>query len=84
MQINSSHLPELRQYGITAAMLQHNDCLNVQIGAWYLRRSLDSAPDFWRGVGAYNSGTYSQAKERVNARYRLQVWDHLVDIWNGQ
>lgn len=83
MQINSSHLPVLRGYGISPTMLQNNDCLNIQVGTWFLRQSLSGAPDFWRGVGAYNSGGYTAEKEKVNARYRTQVWNHLVDIWQG-
>ncbi|TAM33765.1 MAG: conjugal transfer protein [Burkholderiaceae bacterium] len=84
MQINSSHLPWLRGYGITATLVQNDDCLNIQLGAYLLRRSLDAGPDFWRGVGGYNSGTYSAKKEAVNKHYRMQVWDHLVNIWQGR
>jgi soluble lytic murein transglycosylase-like protein len=83
MQINSSHLPWLSGYGITDVMVQFNDCLNIQLGAYFLRQSLDTGPDFWRGVGGYNSGTYTPKKEAVNERYRMQVWNHLVDIWHG-
>ncbi len=83
MQINSSHVPWLRGYGITAAMVQFNDCLNIQLGAYFLRQSLNAGPDFWRGVGVYNSGAYSTKKEGANARYRMKVWVHLVDIWHG-
>lgn len=83
MQINSSHLSWLRGYGITSDMVQYNNCLNIQLGAYFLRRSLNTGPDFWRGVGSYNSGTYTAEKEAVNERYRMQVWNHLVDIWHG-
>lgn len=87
MQINSVNLssgPRLAQYGISARHLQFNDCLNIQIGAFMARRHIDASPDFWRGVGAYNSGTYTKGKENTNRRYRFSVWSHVQDIAQGR
>lgn len=73
MQINSIHLPELRPYGITAAKLLSDSCLNVYIGAWMLRREIDRAGDVWVGVGNYHSHTPSlHMKYRRLIEYRLQ------------
>lgn len=87
MQINSANLstgPKLSQYGISARHLQFDDCLNIQIGAFMARRHIDASPDFWRGVGAYNSGTYTKGKENTNRRYRFSVWSHVQDIAQGR
>lgn len=81
MQINSVHLPYLAKYGISAEMLTHDECLNIHVGAYYLKRHLVSTPDsgtpvgYWKAVGRYHSGT----PER-NRRYQERVWLKLVEL----
>ena len=39
MQINSTWLPELRQYGISRRDL-YNPCLNIYVGAWVVKQCI--------------------------------------------
>ncbi|PKL97586.1 MAG: conjugal transfer protein, partial [Gammaproteobacteria bacterium HGW-Gammaproteobacteria-7] len=75
MQINSIHLPELANYGITESALVRDECLNIHVGAFLLRRALDAEPAFWRGVGRYHSATPT-----FNRAYQLRVWRNLVRL----
>jgi len=75
MQINSIHLPELANYGITESALVRDECLNIHVGAFFLRRALDAEPEFWRGVGRYHSATPT-----FNRAYQLRVWRNLVRL----
>jgi len=71
MQINTTWLSSLKKYGITRAGLQHDACLNVDVGTWILAHSIAKS-DGWQGVGNYHSATpkfnriYSQ---KVKAKY---------------
>jgi len=60
MQINSIHLKELADYGITEAMLQNNECINIGVAAWYVRRvttglTLETPKDYFRAIARYHS-----------------------------
>ena len=60
MQINTIHLPELRKYGLTEKMVQNNDCINVGVSAWYIRRvTVDQTAmgteDYFRAIARYHS-----------------------------
>jgi Transglycosylase SLT domain len=54
MQINSSWLPLLSQYGI-----HRNDlldaCTNINIGTWVLAQNIQRLGKRWKAVGAYNA-----------------------------
>jgi soluble lytic murein transglycosylase-like protein len=57
MQINSSWLSQFNGY-VTEQQILYNGCINVQVGAWILRKYInDSNGDFWAGVGNYHSHT---------------------------
>lgn len=75
MQINSAWLPTLRRYGITAADLLEKPCVNVNVGAWILSRTIAKHGLNWRGIGAYNATT--QWKQ---ARYARKVDAELVRL----
>ncbi len=77
MGINSIHLKELAQYGITARRLVADDCLNIYVGTWIFKRELVREPNLWKAIGNYNSHT-----PHWNARYQLLVWDNLRRIWS--
>ena len=54
MQINSSWLPKLRQYGITEEHLL-DPCVSREVGAWILRDNMSRLGNSWDAVGAYNA-----------------------------
>lgn len=71
-QINSIHLPRLKQMGITEAQLRNNGCVNAAVAAWLLRESIPdnvmasiSTPDdYLRAIARYHSKT-----PQYNERY---------------
>lgn len=71
MQINSSWLPTLRQYGIGEAELM-DACTNIQVGAWILSGKMQRLGNSWTAVGAYNAG---DAKLRI--AYAQKVYRNL-------
>ena len=75
MQINSSWLATLREYGISKEGLL-DACVNLHVGAWILRQAInDAGGDVWAGVGAYHSPT--PARQR---NYRTLVVQKLHEI----
>lgn len=56
MQINSTHLAELRSFGITENTLLNNPCVNIHIGAWILAKNMAIHGNTWKAIGAYNTG----------------------------
>jgi soluble lytic murein transglycosylase-like protein len=56
MQINSTHLAELKDYGVTTRELMQA-CPNVYVAAWHLRRQMDRYGNTWEAIGAYHSET---------------------------
>ncbi|MDH0342145.1 lytic transglycosylase domain-containing protein [Chromobacterium haemolyticum] len=75
MQINSIHLPELAPYGITEAKLTNDECLNIHIGTYYVKKNILAGKDFWHGVGSYHSKTPSK-----NIAYQYRVWNQVQII----
>ncbi len=63
MQINSQHLPVLRQYGITRATLLNDSCMNIMVGAWILSSNLYRHGNNTFALGAYNAGTKRTPKQ---------------------
>lgn len=79
MQINSMHLPMLREkYGIREDDLIKNPCLNVHIGAMILRQSIDKYGWNWRGLGAYNA-----ASDHKRAAYAGRVLQKYRSLFKG-
>ena len=87
MQINSIHLNELKSSGITFEKLKNDGCLNVHIGAYYIRKaqinrgllnpfSINADPaTFWKSVGDYNSRT-----PKFNEVYKFKVYQALETL----
>lgn len=74
MQINSIHLPRLRQLGINEQRLKE-PCISIIVGASILADMMQRYGYSWEAVGAYNAGT---APERytMRMRYASKVWEH--------
>lgn len=54
MQINSIHLPELAQYGMSTRDL-FDGCKSIYTGAWIYRKQIVKYGNTWAAVGAYHS-----------------------------
>jgi len=71
MQVNSSHLPRLRGYGVDEKVLLDQPCANIAVGASILRDALDET----RGalipaLSIYNTGRPSNP---VGVKYAAKV-----------
>jgi len=76
MQINYSHIQQLRALGIIRNKqdLLTNACLNVQIGAWILAKSLRRCGVTWQCLGSYNAG-FAQDNGARRMIYARKVYD---------
>ena len=74
MQINSSWLSTLRQFGIGREELK-DPCTNVNIGSWILAKNIEQYGGTWRAVGAYNARSPSK-----QAIYIRKVWRNTLAI----
>jgi len=74
MQINTVHLPKLKQFGITRQDL-FDACVNQTVGAWVLADCIAQLGHTWRAVGCYYAGPRSKnfAKQ---AQYVREVRGH--------
>lgn len=71
MQINSIHLKELAKTGISFQQLKNNGCLNVAIGAYYIKKaelSGSKSRNGWNNIANYHSRT-----EVYNNRYAYKI-----------
>lgn len=73
MQINSSWLPKLAKYGISAQELVSNACTNAYVGNWILAQNIQRLGYNWDAVGAYNSPTPAN-----RYRYALGIYRRLM------
>lgn len=84
MQINSVNLPELLKYNISMEDIKNNGCLNVHIGAYYIkkaetekRRLSDkfTEAELWESIGNYHS-----KNRKHNLAYIEKVSNALSEI----
>lgn len=71
MQINTSHLPLLKQAGLGRRDL-FNACVNIMIGAILMKDCIRVEGNKWRAVGAYNAG-HRTSKEETRRVYVAAV-----------
>jgi hypothetical protein len=79
MQINSSHLPTLKKFGITESDLRQPRT-SIEVAAWLLRELFRIHGQTWEAVGAYNAACVQLKGEACrNARdtYIGKVKNHL-------
>jgi lysozyme-related protein Hpa2 len=81
MQVNSSHFPELKKYGIPFEILA-NRCGSAYVGAWILSRAFKQCGRNWSAIGAYNSGHcyVSDYAVKVAKVYQAFVSQHYRDM----
>ena len=79
MQINSSHLPRLRRYGIELQHLTQLPCTNIEVGASILAEMVSRFGSTWRAVGAYGAGV-GVAADPVRSGYAAKVRRAFVGI----
>jgi len=75
MQVNTSWLPELKKYGISRQDVQYNACINIQVGAWILAKSITEETNLLTGIGNYNSHTFT-----LNKSYYTRVKINFTKI----
>lgn len=76
MQINSTHLAQLQQLGISYQSLLNDACENIIVGAWILHANLVESRDLWTSIGNYNSHTAV-----YNVAYQRRIWSRLQSVW---
>lgn len=84
-QINSSWLPELAKFGITATRLAQDTCLNVYVQAYVVRKQFNRKGDWVKTIISYNIGPNSWTPGRYEiglayARSVVTYW-HELQAW---
>ena len=73
MQINSTWLPSLAQYGIQEKELK-DACTNLKVGAWILARNAIRLGWNWNAIGAYNVGCARLERRECERRRSTYAW----------
>lgn len=68
MQIDSQHFDYLQKFDIYPEMLLDR-CINIYVGAYFLKLALNRMGNTWDAVGAYNAGFSSTPKQVKKRQY---------------
>lgn len=79
MQINSRHLPRLRQWGIDEQKIWH-PCINVSVGAFILHEFMAQHGVNWAAVAAYNTGD-PYRKPDIAKSYAYKVYKQYISTF---
>lgn len=85
MQVNSVHLPRLREYGIDKSTLL-DGCASTYIGAWILSEKIKRYGYTWKAIAAYNVGSLNTpGRESTGRKYAQRVYSNYnkLVIANG-
>ncbi|WP_070968400.1 lytic transglycosylase domain-containing protein [Vibrio sonorensis] len=74
MQINSTWLNKLSEFGISEPDLINNPCTNVHVGAWILSTNFATHGYNRNSLGAYNAG-FGSNRQSARDRYIGKVED---------
>lgn len=74
-QINTCHINELLQAGMTPEVVLQDGCANAYAAAFILRKEYDRSRNIWYAVGAYHSRT-----PHLHAAYLGRVKNHLAKL----
>lgn len=75
-QVNSSWLPQLQPYGITAHALTWDYCINVGVAAWILSKQAAVKQDWFKATMSYHLGPSNWTPERMTRGYK-----YAKDVW---
>lgn len=78
-QINQVRLPELKRFQVTEEQLINNHCLNTYMAGYLLWSEIDSAGDFWSGVGNYHYGSWGEYPQH-HYRYIKRVYENWTRL----
>jgi soluble lytic murein transglycosylase-like protein len=67
-QINSQHWPKLAAFGINPEQL-YDPCVASYVGAWMLKKNIDTHGLTWQSVARYHSST-----PHLNQRYQARLY----------
>jgi soluble lytic murein transglycosylase-like protein len=56
MQINSTWIPKLKQYGLYDVQKIYDPEYNIHVGAWILKQCVNTFGQSWKSIDCYNKG----------------------------
>ncbi|NPV51714.1 MAG: lytic transglycosylase domain-containing protein [Candidatus Methanofastidiosum sp.] len=71
MQINSSWIPTLKNYGLYDTKQLWDPCYNIYVGAWVLKQCIDRHGYTWEAVGCYNAVSTTKRVKYANKVYKV-------------
>ena len=74
-QINTCHIGELLEAGMSPGVILRDGCVNAHAAAWILRKEYDRTRNIWDAVGAYHSRT-----PHLRDAYLGRVKKHLARL----
>lgn len=84
-QFNSSNIEVLKRFGVQNAEhhIQHNDCYNIRVGAWWLKKEMMSCGGLWCGIGSYHTGANIRTKKKLAENRHYQSMVYAASLYIG-